>query len=196
MESRLSKSKAPFRPDEYPGLLSNFRRTLNVGALLAGLIVVLPGYIVLLLRMQVGEAWSAIELLSYCSICRLRYEDLQAYDGISGSVYVTVIPLFFAVSIFVYGALLTSYVRARLQTKIHKAMPKGVCRSVILFTMVMAAMLFVVVFLPTDLSESRYPGTMQLLSATTYPVLAGFASLIVSLVMLQLSVFALKALKF
>ena len=196
MQSELTKSTAPFRPDEYAGLLSNFRRILNVGALLAGLLVVLPGYFVLFLRIQVGELWSASELLSYCSLCKTRYEDLQAYDEISGSVYVTVMPLFFIVSVLTYGALLASYIRARSLTKIHKPMRKGVHRSVIIFIMVMAVMLFGIVFLPTDLSENRYPGTMQLLSASTYPMLAGIASLIVSLVMLQLSVFVLKAVNF
>jgi preprotein translocase subunit SecY len=196
VQSEPTKSKAPFKPDEYPGLISDFRRILNIGAFLAGLLVVLPGYVVLFLKIQVGDLWSSSELLSHCSLCKTRYEDLQAYDEISGSVYVTVMPLFFVVSVLIYVTLLASYIRARSLTKMHKPMLKGVHRSVVLFTMVLVVMLFVIVFLPTDLNDNRYPGAMQLLAASTYPVLAGFASLIVSLVMFQLSVFALKTFKF
>ena len=184
----------PFMADEYPGLLQMYRRLWNIWGMFAVVLVIIPGWAVIWLRMNIAsDAYTAF-LNNHCCLCLARFHDLQAYDGVSGNAYLLVMPVFLCVTLTFYLATLVTYVRARHLSRHHRPMGSGAYRHVINFGMMVGLLIFVIVSLPTQLSIGHYPGGTQLLAGYAYPVLAAFASGGAAICLLQISVFCLKAL--
>ena len=123
-----SNLTTPFRPDEFPELLGKYRRFLNVGLIASIVLVMLPGYFAYFLDFQTSSS-AALEIIRRaCELCSTRYTDLQRYDGISGSVYLIVMPLSIGFSALLYLALFLMYLRLWRKSDQQMPLPKGAVR--------------------------------------------------------------------
>lgn len=187
---------APFVADDYPGLLQRYRRLWAMWGVLTIIIVIGPAWSVLALRLTVENAVYLAWLDTHCELCLARFHDLQAYDGVSGQSYLVVVPSFLVLTALFYSATLFAYVKARHVSRSHRPMRPGSSRLVVQVYILIGVLIFVIIFLPTELSQGRYPGGTRLLAGYTYPVLAAFCSGGVAISLLQISVFCLKALRY
>jgi hypothetical protein len=184
----------PFRADEFPELLGKYRRLLNIGFIASFIVVMLPGYLSYFSNLQTSSSVAHEIMHGACDLCSARYTDLQRYDGISGSVYLAVMPLAIGFSAILYLALFLMYLRLWRKSDQHMPLPKGAVRSTALTLVLFVGIFFAIVALPTNLSGSPYSGTFIWLTAPFYPFLAGISTIILSLALLHISVFVLKLL--
>lgn len=171
------------------------QRVFKVGYCLTALAIVASGYLVYFEYLDVSGWISEAQLELICSICASRYTDLQNYDGISGEVYVAVgfLSIFFISGLSF--SILLAYANAHRQSVGTSHSKSGESKPVAFAILLVLVMCFVIFFLPTELSTTRYPGSAQLVTGATFPILAAGGVPIVALAIANIAVFIVRRLR-
>lgn len=195
MRKADSRIALPFYDDDYASMDGIFRKLKVTILWLNTLLISVIGYAVYFSQFDANNLEAINWLIEVCTRCSVRFSDLQSYDGKSGQVYVAVAVLLLLSSVISYLSLFFAYCLAWLQADTYAEMEKGAVGGFALSIIVLCLVLWVLIFLDLNISDTQYPGSTVALTGLYFPPLAGMSVQLISLTLMQQSVFLIKLIK-
>lgn len=194
-ETFEDKKYFPMDVEEYPELRENIQSFFNRFTLPITAAFCVFGYAIYFGFFGIDDLAYTQWLLQNCEFCQNRYEGLQALDGVSGAVYIALLPWGLAATACSSAIYVIIYVHAWKRSRSYVAMGHHAIVGVLIAAVFSWICYEILIHHNFDFTGSNKSNAQFLTSGGIYPIFLGIGSGTVAYFFMFIAVYFIKYIK-